>query len=38
MVANQLLSVFIGLAAGLAGGAVAYGVRALTPFPAQPAL
>ena len=37
MVAHQMLSVVIGLAAGLAGGAVAYGVRALTRSPAQPA-
>jgi hypothetical protein len=37
MVAHQLLSVVIGLAAGLAGGAVAYGARALIRPPAQPA-
>ena len=37
MVAHQMLSVVIGLAAGLTGGAVALGVRALTRSPAQPA-
>jgi hypothetical protein len=37
MVAHQMLSVVIGLAAGLAGGAVAYGLRALTRSPVQPA-
>jgi hypothetical protein len=37
MVAHQILSVVIGLAAGLAGGAVACGVRALTRSSAQPA-
>jgi hypothetical protein len=37
MVAHQMLSVVIGLAAGLAGGAAAYGMRALTRSPAQPA-
>jgi len=36
-VAHQMLSVAIGLAAGLAGGAVACGVRALTRSSAQPA-
>ena len=37
MVAHQMLSVVIGLAAGLAGGAVACAVQALTRSPAQPA-
>jgi hypothetical protein len=37
MVAHQMLSVVIGLAAGLADGAVACGVRALTRSVAQPA-
>jgi hypothetical protein len=37
MVAHQMLSVVIGVAAGLAGGTVAYGVRALTRSPARPA-
>jgi len=36
MVAHQLLSVVIGLVAGLAGGAVGYGARALTRSPAHP--
>jgi hypothetical protein len=38
MVAHQMLSVAIGLAAGLAGGAAACAVRGLTRYPAQPAL
>ena len=37
MVAHQMLSVVIGLAAGLAGGAVGCGARALTRSPARPA-
>jgi hypothetical protein len=37
MVAHQMLSVVIGLTAGLAGGAVAYGAQALTRSPAPPA-
>jgi hypothetical protein len=37
MVAHQMLSVVIALTAGLASGAVACGVRALTRSPAQPA-
>jgi hypothetical protein len=37
MAAHQILSIAIGLAAGLAGGVVAYGVRTLTRSPAQPA-
>lgn len=37
MAAHQMLSVVIGLAAGLAGGVAACGVRALTRSPAQPA-